>query len=165
MNPCKCGHLADPNLACSKAPRCGLDYQARLSGPILDRIDLQVEVPAVPVAELTRASDGEPSAVVAARVATAHAVQQERYQDDGITSNAEADGDVLARHTALTADGQKLLEEVAQKFRLSARGYTRVLRVARTLADLEGAATISRLHLAEAIGYRRFSMARVSAAA
>jgi len=165
MNPCKCGHLADPNLACSKAPRCGLDYQARLSGPILDRIDLQVEVPAVPVAELTRASDGEPSAVVAARVAAAHALQQERYQDDGITSNAAADGDVLARHTALTADGQKLLEEVAQKFRLSARGYTRVLRVARTLADLEGAATISRLHLAEAIGYRRFSMARVSAAA
>lgn len=152
---CRCGHLADASQACSRAPRCAADYQGRLSGPLLDRIDLHVDVAAVSAADLTLPPPAEGSAEVAARVARARAVQTRRYQDHGIRTNAEADGEVLEAHAAPDSEGRALLEQAATAMRLSARGYTRVLRVARTIADLGGAAEVSRLHIAEALAYRR----------
>jgi magnesium chelatase family protein len=162
MNPCRCGHLADPALACSRAPGCGLDYQARISGPLLDRIDIRIETPAVSPADLARAPRGEPSAAVAARVAEARARQARRYAAMGapIATNAEADGAVLERAATPDADGAALLDRAAEKLRLTARGYHRVMRLARTIADLEGAETVGRAHVAEAAGYRRATMAR-----
>ena len=150
MNPCRCGHLGDPSRECGRAPRCGEEYQTRLSGPLLDRIDITVEVQPVTPAELSRAPSGEPSAQVAARVAAARAAQRVRYGEDGPTSNAEAD----PARFALAEDARALAEHAAEKLRLSARGFTRVLRVARTIADLTGSATILRQHVAEALAFR-----------
>ncbi|MBB4211106.1 magnesium chelatase family protein [Rhodothalassium salexigens DSM 2132] len=155
MNPCRCGHLDDPGLACSRAPRCAADYQSRISGPLFDRIDLHVDVAALTAADLTRPAPAEGSAEVAARVADARARQARRYADLGFATNAEADGDVLARVAALDAAGTALLEQAVERLRLSARGYHRVLRVARTLADLAGAQALGRAHVAEALAYRR----------
>ncbi|MBK5921423.1 AAA family ATPase [Rhodothalassium salexigens] len=155
MNPCRCGHLDDPGLACSRAPRCAADYQSRISGPLFDRIDLHVDVAALTAADLTRPPPAEGSAEVAARVADARARQARRYADLGFATNAEADGDVLARVAALDAAGTALLEQAVERLRLSARGYHRVLRVARTLADLAGAQALGRAHVAEALAYRR----------
>ena len=155
MNPCRCGHLSDPALACSKAPKCAEDYQNRLSGPLLDRIDLHVEVPAVNPADMALPAPKENSAMVAARVAAARNLQAERYADYDIRCNALAEGEVLSRFATPDAGGQTLLTEAAQRLHLSARAYTRMLRVARTLADLEQTATIGRIHIAEALSYRR----------
>ncbi|MBX9814290.1 MAG: YifB family Mg chelatase-like AAA ATPase, partial [Sphingomonas sp.] len=136
MNPCRCGHLGDAALACSRAPRCAGEYQARVSGPLLDRIDLHVEVAPVAAIDLLRAPAAEPSATVAARVAAARALQTARYAEAPARTNAEADGPLLDAHTALDAGGQALLAQAAETMRLSARGFTRILRVARTIADL-----------------------------
>lgn len=155
MNPCRCGYLDDPAQACSRAPKCGSDYQSRLSGPILDRIDLTIDVPAVPPTVLSLPPAAEGSRDVAARVATARAMQAERYAGTGFSANAQADGDLLLRHAQPDAAGAALMEQAVEKMKLSARAYHRVLRVARTLADLEGATAVGRLHLAEAIAYRR----------
>lgn len=155
MNPCRCGHLADAALACSRAPRCAADYQGRLSGPLLDRIDLHVDVAAVSAADLSLPPPAEGSTEVAARVTRARAVQTARYASHGIRTNAEADGDVLEAAATPDEPGQRLLEQAAAAMRLSARGYTRVLRVARTIADLGGATGVTRLHIAEALAYRR----------
>ena len=155
MNPCRCGHLGDAALACSRAPRCAADYQARVSGPLLDRIDLHVEVEAVSAADLTLPPPAEGSAEVAARVAAARARQTARYADSAIRTNAEADGDLLDTHATPDAPGRALLTQAAEAMRLSARGYTRVLRVARTIADLSGSESIGRIHIAEALSYRR----------
>ncbi|MHC8508012.1 MAG: YifB family Mg chelatase-like AAA ATPase [Rhodospirillales bacterium] len=171
MNPCRCGHLDDPALACARAPRCAQDYQAKVSGPVYDRIDLTVEVPAVHPADLSRAPAAEPSAAVAARVAAAHALQAERYQGekraDGspVRSNADADGELLERWAAPDAAGRALLDEAATRMKMSARGYHRALRVARTLADLDGAETVGRVHIAEAVAYRRAAPGRTGLAA
>jgi magnesium chelatase family protein len=151
MNPCRCGHLGDASLACARAPKCAADYQAKVSGPLLDRIDLHVEVAAVSAADLTLPPPAEGSAEVAARVATARAVQRERQR----TTNAELEGDLLDRFAQPDEAGRRLLAEAAAAMGLSARGYTRVLRVARTIADLAGAETVGRIHVAEALGYRR----------
>lgn len=164
MNPCRCGYLDDPERACTKAPRCAQDYQSKISGPLLDRIDIAVEVPAVSATDLSLPPPAEGSAAVAVRVAEARRLQRERYRaeapESGIATNAEADGDLLAAVATPDPQGQALLREAADKLKLSARGYHRVLRVARTLADLAGAETVGRLHVAEALSYRKVAPGR-----
>ncbi|MBL8629917.1 MAG: YifB family Mg chelatase-like AAA ATPase [Rhodospirillaceae bacterium] len=157
MNPCRCGYLSDPQLACSKAPKCAEDYQSKISGPMFDRIDLHIDVPAVDPLDMSAPPPKETSAVVAGRVAKAREIQIARYKAEGaaITCNAEADGELLEKVAGPDAEGRALLTQAAEKMRLSARGYHRILRVARTIADLEGAANVKRVHIAEALSYRR----------
>ncbi|VXD02771.1 conserved hypothetical protein [Sphingomonas sp. 8AM] len=155
MNPCRCGHLGDAALACARAPKCAADYQAKVSGPLLDRIDLHVDVAAVSAVDLTLPPPAEGSAEVAARVAAARAVQRKRLAESGLRTNAELDGDALDRFASPDAGGRELLAQAAVAMKLSARGYTRILRVARTIADLAGTETIGRIHVAEALSYRR----------
>jgi magnesium chelatase family protein len=156
-NPCRCGHFPEPG--CGRAPRCAADYQSRLSGPLLDRIDLHIEVPAVLPTDLALPPAAEDSAAVARRVAAARARQRTRYAErpvpQGIRTNAEADGPLLDEIATPEPAGRELLARAAERLRLSARGYHRVLRVARTLADLEGATAVARRHVAEALSYRR----------
>jgi magnesium chelatase family protein len=159
MNPCRCGRASDPGFACRRGPnvRCAAEYQTRLSGPLLDRIDLHIEVPAVTAADLILPPPAEGSKQVAARVARARAIQAERYGTLGLagaTTNAAVPAPVLEEVARLDSAGLSLLRDAADAMRLSARGYHRVLRVARTLADLDGAEKISRVHLAEALSYR-----------
>lgn len=156
MNPCRCGYLSDPERACTRAPRCAVDYQARISGPLLDRIDLRIDVPAVSAADLTLPPATETSKQVSIRVAAARDRQRARFQALGVNlfCNAQADGKILEEIAKLDSSGSQLLQDASKRLKLSARGYHRVLRVARTLADLEGEELISRLHLAEALSYR-----------
>lgn len=157
MNPCRCGYLDDVSRACSKAPRCASDYQSKLSGPLLDRIDMHVEVPAVETLSMLTPATAEPSSAVAARVANARNIQQARFASLGVKArtNAEAGGDILQQITQLDAAAQKLLEDATKRLNLSMRGLTRVLRVARTIADLAGATQVGHTHLAEALSYRQ----------
>jgi magnesium chelatase family protein len=162
MNPCRCGRASDPGFACKRGPnmRCAADYQGRLSGPLLDRIDLHIEVPAVTAADLILPPPGEGSREVAARVARARDIQSERYAGLGtpqIRSNAQASGPMLEEVARADNAGKSLLRDAADSLHLSARGYHRVLRVARTLADLDGAEKVGRVHLAEALSYRTLS--------
>jgi len=154
-NPCRCGYLPDPSRACARAPGCGSEYLGRISGPLMDRFDLRVEVPPVAFSDLGRAPSGERSPVVADRVARARAAQAERFAGaDGPRLNADLAGQALERAAAVDGAGQALLTRSAEMFGFSARGYHRVLRVARTIADLDGAERIARDHLAEAISFR-----------
>jgi len=159
MNPCRCGHAYEPGYACKRGrnDRCTADYQARISGPLMDRIDLRIEVPAVTAADLILPPPSEGSAEVAARVAAARDIQLARYAAarlPQVRTNAEAPASVLEIVAQPDAPGLKLLRDVAETMRLSARGYHRVLRVARTLADLDGTEQVGRLHVAEALSYR-----------
>jgi len=159
MNPCRCGNLGDSSLECTRAPRCGTDYQAKLSGPLLDRIDIRVDVTAVPITDLAGAPAGESSAQVAARVLQARSIQQNRHAAhqnamDGHL-NAHMPVDVMEKIIVLQDDARIMLNQAAEKLRLSARAYHRLLRVARTIADLEGGPeAITKAHMAEALGYR-----------
>jgi len=155
MNPCRCGYLSDPRQSCGRAPKCAVDYQSRISGPLFDRIDIHVDVAAVSAADLALPPPAEGSAEVAARVAKARAIQRERFKNHSVRTNAEAEGELLDKVATPDAAGAKLLTEAAERMRLSARGYHRVLKVARTIADLAGAEGVARAHVAEALSYRR----------
>jgi len=154
-NPCKCGYLSDPARACARVPLCGEDYLGRISGPLMDRFDLRLEVPPVGFADLDLPANGDSSHVVAARVAAARDVQADRYDAaPGLRQNADAEGGVLEQVATPDTEGRDLLIRAAERFGLSARGYHRVLRVARTIADLDGAANVQRPHVAEALSFR-----------
>lgn len=155
MNPCRCGYLGDNELACTRAPRCGEEYQARLSGPLLDRFDIQIEVPAVKPEDLDLPAKGETSQAVRERVFLARELQMLRYKNENISTNAEADGETLQNAAGLDADSRGLLQDAARQMKLSARGYHRILRVARTIANLSGSGAVKRGHIAEALNYRQ----------
>ena len=160
MNPCRCGYLSDPAQACGRAPKCGADYQSRLSGPLLDRIDIHVEVASVSARDLSLPPPAEDSAAVAARVARAREAQRQRYETRNIRTNAEVEGELLEIVAGPEPAGARLLAEAASAMRLTARGYHRVLKVARTIADLAGNETVGRVHIAEALSYRRVAHVR-----
>ncbi len=169
MNPCRCGHALDPGYACHRQPnnRCIAQYGARLSGPLLDRIDMHVEVPAVTAADLMLPPASEGSAAVAARVAAARTLQVERFLALGradIRCNAQAPAALIEEAARPDGAGQKLVRDASDRLQLSARGFHRVLKLARTVADLDGAATVSSRHLAEALSYRADGSGRQRAA-
>jgi magnesium chelatase family protein len=163
MNPCRCGHGGAGRGACGRAPRCQTDYQGRISGPLMDRIDLQVEVPPVTAADLALPAPAEGTAEAAARIATARALQSQRAAAGGAGAthlnvphlNALADGDFLEAICDLDPAARALLSRAAEAGNLTARGWTRTLRLARTIADLEGSGGVRRVHVAEALIYRR----------
>ncbi len=160
MNPCKCGG-SGPGLSCKRGPRCAADYQARLSGPFLDRIDLQIEVPQVSAADLVLPAPAEGSDEVRARVGAARVLQRQRFAKLGpavtgprMRTNADASGKLLEAIAQPDAEGMAFLRQAAEKLGLSARGFHRTLKVARTIADLDGTGDIARPHIAEALSYR-----------
>lgn len=154
-NPCRCGHLSDPGRACTKAPLCGEEYMGRISGPLMDRFDLRVEAPPVAWQDLDLPPSGETSATVAARVAAARARQAARFADHpALRCNADMEGRLLEETAAPDDEGRAFLTKAAERFHMTARGYHRILRVARTIADLDGSDTVRRPHVAEAVGYR-----------
>ena len=154
-NPCKCGYMTDPARACARVPVCGEEYLGRISGPMMDRFDLRVEVPPVAYSDLDLPASGETSATVAVRVAAARARQALRFQGNAAARvNADLEGSLLEATANPDAEGRALLVRVAERFGLSARGYHRVLRVARTIADLDGSEAVRHPHIAEAVSFR-----------
>ncbi|HEX8375881.1 MAG TPA: YifB family Mg chelatase-like AAA ATPase, partial [Geminicoccaceae bacterium] len=154
-NPCRCGHLTEPARSCGKAPLCGEDYLGRISGPLMDRFDLRVEVPPVSFQDLDLPPSGESSQEVRGRVAKARSAQERRYAGhETARLNADAEGRLLEEVAEPCTEGRDLLGKVAARIGLSARGYHRVLRVARTIADLDGSDRVRRPHVAEAVSYR-----------
>ena len=161
MNPCRCGYFGVADQECTKAPRCAEDYQSKLSGPLIDRIDIQVDVPPVDVMQLTSAPTGETSDAVGARVARARQRQRDRFAKAGsaLRLNSQASGEILETIAVLSPEARSLLEKAAVKMKFSARGWHRLLRVARTIADLEGdAPEIATPHMAEALSFRRLRL-------
>ena len=147
--------MTDPARACARVPQCGEDYLGRISGPLMDRFDLRIEVPPVAFTDLDLPPSGDPSAIVAVRVAEARALQGQRYGTaNGIATNSDIESAMLEEVATPDTEGRELLLKIAEKFGLSARGYQRVLRVARTLADLDGSVSVRRPHVAEAASYR-----------
>ena len=167
MNPCKCGFAGQPGHICRSGPRCAADYQARISGPLLDRMDLQIELAPVKASDLTLPPPKESSEDVARRVLSARQIQAQRFTKLGkpdLRTNSEADGTLLEDIAPLDPPGLSLLRDAADAMMLSARGYHRVLRVARTLADLDRREQVARIHVAEALSYRQKLSASTAAA-
>ncbi|MFH1091598.1 MAG: YifB family Mg chelatase-like AAA ATPase [Pseudomonadota bacterium] len=154
MNPCPCGHFGHPHRECTCTPSQIQKYRSRISGPLLDRIDLHVEVPAVKYKELGLETSGEPSTVIRERVKAARGVQSRRFEGAGLYANAQMQNKHLRKFCRLDEPSQKLLETAMQKLGLSARAYTRIIKLSRTIADLEGAENIGPHHVSEAIAYR-----------
>ncbi len=157
MNPCRCGSAGNDGYACRRGPRCANDYQARISGPLLDRMDLQIDVPAVTAADLALPASVEGTSQVAARVKQARIIQESRKDETGGLTNSDIPTAALDQVAAPDEPGRQLLLKAAEQLQLTARGYHRVLRTARTIADLEGATSIHRAHIAESLGLRRRS--------
>lgn len=154
-NPCRCGYLTEPARACGRAPVCGEDYLGRISGPLMDRFDLRIEVPPVGFQDLDLPPSGDTSATVAARVSKARERQAMRFSGyEGPWVNADAEGALLEDIAAPDPQGKDLLVRVAERFGLSARGYHRILRVARTIADLDNSKVVCLPHIAEAVSFR-----------
>jgi len=164
MNPCKCGYLNDSAKACTKAPICGRTYQSKVSGPILDRFDLHIEVgnssDHYTYEHMLSVSDEESSADVAARVRKAHQIQAERYEGYNIRLNNALDGQMLIDYAIPGDEGRNILNEAAKKFGLSMRAYNRVLRVARTIADLAGSKNVNKMHISESLSYRHLDFSK-----
>ena len=154
LNPCKCGKSGDMSDNCTCTPREIHQYRSRISGPLLDRIDIHIEVPAVRYRELADRSEGESSAAIAERVQQARIVQLERFKGTKVHCNAQMGSRHIRKYCEPDGAGHRLLESVTDKLGLSARAYTRILKVARTIADLGGGENIGEQHLAEAIQYR-----------
>jgi len=154
MNPCKCGGSGESTMSCSCTPREIHQYRSRISGPLLDRIDIHIEVPAVKYRELADRAEGESSAIIAGRVERAREIQQERFRGTRVHSNSQMTSRQIRKYCEPDAAGHRLLELVTERLGFSARAYTRILKVARTIADLEGSEAIREQHLAEAIQYR-----------
>lgn len=164
MNPCRCGHLGSADQECTKAPRCGGDYQAKLSGPLLDRIDIQIDVPAVSVRDLDKPS-GESSAVIAARIVRARNIQAQRFEKfadaahNNVRINAHAGSELIEKTMILSPPAKALLNKAAERMKFSARAYYRLIRLSRTIADLAGdLGDINDAHIAEALSYRKISL-------
>ena len=168
MNPCKCGYLNDSFKACSRAPSCATSYQSKISGPILDRFDLHIEVGSseegFTYEQILSASEEECSTIVAKRVKRAHEIQEQRYEGYSIRLNNALDGQLLIDYAIPGDEGRDILNEAAKKFRLSIRAYNRVLRVARTIADLSNSNYVRKDHIAEALSYRQMDYYRLEAA-
>ncbi len=154
-NPCRCGYLPDPARACARVPICGEEYMGKISGPLMDRFDLRVEVPPVQFADLDLPATGERSETIRARVAAARSVQTARYDSmDGTPVNADIEGARLEEVATPSPEGKALLLQAAERFGLTARGYHRVMRVSRTIADLDGSEKVEAPHIAEAVSFR-----------
>lgn len=156
-NPCKCGFMTDPDQACGRAPNCGADYLGRISGPLMDRFDLRIEVPAVRFQDLALPANGERSQSIAKRVLTARQLQETRFRQTKIATNSDLKGDAMDQLCVLSEDAKTYLQAAAEKLNLTARGYHRVMRVARTIADLEQLEGVERHHVGEAISFRHTS--------
>lgn len=157
MNPCRCGHLGDHNQECSRAPKCAEEYQSKISGPLLDRIDIHIEVPAVSPWEMADVKKGETSAEILKRVIKAREIQTQRFQKMGhpeLTTNSQLKGDLLEEAVSLDNDAKELLISFAAKAQMSARAYHRTLRLARTIADLQNTPKVLKMHVAEALSLR-----------
>ena len=154
MNPCKCGWYGDPSGKCTCSEQAVLNYRSRISGPLLDRIDIIVEVPAVPFEDLRSRAEAEPSAAVKARVNAARKLQHRRFGESGGMCNARMGPNELRYHCKLDAESAQLMKDAFEAFNLTARSYDRILKVARTIADLDGSIAITADHIAEAIQYR-----------
>ena len=154
MNPCRCGYLGVPGKECNQAPKCGKDYLRKISGPLLDRIDIFIDVPDVKVSDFSQSQEEiEPSKIIRERVTTARKIQLERYKNLKIQTNAEANGQELEKY--LTDDAKQLLYRCVDNSKISARGYYRIIKLARTLADMEERDSIDKPHISESISYRR----------
>jgi magnesium chelatase family protein len=164
MNPCKCGYLSDPERACNRVPNCGIDYQSKISGPIFDRIDIYFDIPQLDSVQMaTMAHSGETSADIAKRVAEARNMQHERYQGYGIKLNSELEGSLLTNMSNINNLAYNVLNDAANKMKLSMRGYNRVIKLARTIADMDDSSQIHKHHIAEALGYRYVPLRKASA--